>query len=139
MNCSCTYWTAEWHQCRCANRWISRDDNGPAVNRLETLSLHDVGGTSAHSDFAVIEENDGVRKTRQQIELVTHQQHCQSAARQRREQLENRHLVSDVEESRWLIEHQRRRPLRECAGNPNALPFATGKRVSGSISEVCDA
>ena len=52
------------------------------------------------------------------------------------EQLEDRHLVSDVEKRGRLVEYERASTLRERTGEPHALPFAARYRVDASLAQL---
>src|SRR5678815_5159929 len=47
-------------------------------------------------------------------------------------QLEQRHLVREIEKRRWLIQNQSVRSLCESARDSHSLPFTTGKLVGAS-------
>ena len=73
-----------------------------------------------------------VGKSRDQVELMTDEQHGLTGTRQSMEQLEDGHFVTDVEKRGRLVEHDRASTLSERAGQPHALPFAAGYRVDAA-------
>ena len=75
-------------------------------------------------------------KARDEIELVTDQQHRAPFSRQRIEQFEDGHLMRDIEKCGRLIEHQQRSLLRQRARDAHSLPFAAGKFVGAPISRI---
>src|SRR5437773_12333341 len=85
-----------------------------------------------------MEQHDRVGEASYQVQLVTYQQYRQSRAGERRQKLEDRHLVCYIEESGRLVENERGRLLGQRAGDPDALPFTTGERISITVGEVVD-
>ena len=75
-------------------------------------------------------------KTRNEIELVTDQQHRAPLSRQRIEQFEHGHLVRDIEKRGGLIKHEQRRFLRQRARDAHALPFTTRQLVGATLSRL---
>src|SRR5689334_1741513 len=132
-------WSPKRHEGGRADSRVARDDYRPPVNRFEPTRLHDVAGSSVYCDSAVIEEHNRMRKARDQIELMADQENRQAVACERCQQLEDRHLVRNVEESGRLIEHQRWRVLGERSGDSYTLPFPAGQLVGASVRQLLDS
>src|SRR5512147_302214 len=107
-----------------ADGGIARDDERPVVDGLQHAALHDVGGSASGDDAPLAHEHHVMREARDEIELMAHEQHGLPVAGELREQLEDGHLVADVEEGRRLVEHEGLATLRERAREPDALPLA---------------
>src|SRR6266550_7269486 len=122
-------------QCRCTRGRIARDDERPVVNAFENRSAHHFTRRSCCGDLAAIQQNNRARKTREKIELVTHNENSEAIACQRVEQLEQGHLVRHVEKRRGLIENERTAFLSESASDANTLPLAARELISATIDE----
>src|SRR5688500_5530905 len=68
-----------------------------------------------------------------EVELMAHEEHGHSVGGEAPEQLEDGHLVTDVEEGRGLVEHERTATLRERPREPHALPLAARELGDGPI------
>src|SRR5437868_6009714 len=128
--------TAKRNECGSPNGWIARDHERPAVDRLQTVRPHHLGGRAAGGGPPLVEQHDRVSESRNEIQLVAYEQDGQSRSGERREELEDRHLVCDIEKSRRLVEHQRGSFLRQRAGYADSLPFSAGKRVRITVGEI---
>ena len=67
---------------------------------------------------------------------MTDQQHSLPLGGERREQLEHRHLVSDVQKSGGFIEDESVAALREGARESHPLAFSAGERVHRPSEQV---
>src|SRR5688572_33294036 len=85
-----------------------------------------------------MKQHDRVGKPGDEIELMAHQQHGEPRASKRVKQLEDRHLVRDIEERGWLIEYERRSFLRESTGNAHTLPLSARERVGVAVGKRAD-
>src|ERR1035437_9014476 len=112
------------HEHRCADGGIARHDEGPFVDLLEQVATHDVVRRAERGERPRMEQCDAGGEPRDEVELMTHEQHGAAFARERVEQFEHRHFVRDVEERGRLVEHERVTALREGAGHAPALPLA---------------
>src|SRR5512146_204751 len=83
-----------------ADERIVSDDERPIVDALEGLGLHDFIGAARGDDGALTQQHQCGGESRDEVELVTHEYHGPSAARETVEQLEHPHLVRDVEKRR---------------------------------------
>jgi len=70
-----------------------------------------------------MEQNELVGKAGDEVELVTDQEHRFPSARQSVKQLEDGHLVSDIEEGGGLVENKHVAALRQRTGETHSLPF----------------
>src|SRR5512143_3584516 len=86
-----------------------------------------------------MEQDEVVAKTSHEVQLVADQEHGLAGARQTLQQLEDGHLVSDVEEGGRLVEHERVAALRQRARQSNALPLTAGERIDATITQTGDA
>jgi hypothetical protein len=71
-----------------------------------------------------MKQDNRVGKARNEIELMADEHYRHSFGRKRMEELEQRHLMSEVEESCRLVEDQCARFLRQRSRDADALPFA---------------
>src|SRR6185437_6138783 len=125
----------ERHERRSADGRIACHDERPAVDALEHLGLHHLGGRTARRDAASIQQHHLIGEARHEVQLMTDQQHGLAAARQPVQQLEDEHLVRDVEKRRRLVQHDRIATLGERSRESNALPLAAGERVDTPLGE----
>ena len=116
-----------------------RHGEGPLVHALEDVRTHHVVGRSLGDDEAALKQHHPVREARDEVELVADEKHRLSRDGESMQQLEHRHLVGDVEKGRGLVEHERHSALRQRAGEPDPLPFASGERVDATLGERVDA
>jgi hypothetical protein len=72
-------------------------------------------------------QHDPVSETSDEVELVTDEKHGEPRSCNAMQQLEDRHLVADVEKRCWFVEHKRATTLRQRASESNALPFSAGE------------
>ena len=56
----------------------------------------------------------------------------------RSEQLQDFHLVADVEARRGFVQEQHIRLLRECPGHPGSLDLTAGQRREESLCQALD-
>src|SRR3990172_3350913 len=103
---------------------VPGDDEGPFVDALQLDAAHHRVRRTGRGERTAMEESDGRREARDEIELVAHEQHGAPLAGERVEELEDTHLVRDVEEGRGLVEHERVPALREGAREAYTLPLA---------------
>jgi len=119
-------------------RRIAADDERPLVNFLEQRGLHYILRTSRGGHATAMQKHYARRKTSDEIQLVTDEQHRDSILRQRMNELEQGHLVREIEERRGLVENQSPRFLRKRARDPHTLPLATRECVGVTIAELCN-
>src|SRR5215218_3203245 len=70
--------------------------------------------------------------------MVSDNQACETAVHELANQLEQLHLVPDIERSRWLIQHQRPGLLRQRARDAYPLPLASGEGVDRTAGQHQD-
>ncbi len=75
-------------------------------------------------------------KAGHEVELVTHEQHGLPTLGEATEQLEDGHLVADIEKCCGLIEDDGRAALGKCPRNAHALPLTTRQLVDVSLEEL---
>src|SRR5690349_25106793 len=85
-----------------------------------------------------MKQNELIGEASDQIELVADQKHGLPRACQAVKELEDGHLVRDVEKRRRLVEHDCIAALRERARKTNALPLAARQRVDSSLTQRGD-
>src|SRR3954468_7032309 len=73
-----------------------------------------------------------------QVEVMGYDQTGQAAVNQLTNQLQEFHLVADIERCRRLIQHQGAWLLSQCPRNTHPLPLATGQRVDWSVGQAHD-
>src|SRR5436190_1731918 len=117
---------------------IVRDDERPVVERFEQARLHDVGRGAFSRDATAMQQHHVVGEACDEVELMTHEQYRHAVRGKATQQLEDGHLVSDVEEGRRLVEHDRSPALGERAGETHALPLAAGELGDGAIEVRLD-
>jgi hypothetical protein len=118
--------SAKWNEGRCADGWITRHDERPFIDTLEDIRLHHGVGRTGRGDGAAMEQYELIGKTCDEVQLVADEEHGLPGARQAAQQLEDGHLVSDVEKRSRLVEHEGIAPLSESARQPHSLPLAAG-------------
>jgi hypothetical protein len=87
----------------------------------------------------MIQQHDLIREARDEIQLVTDEEHCHAFGCQRMQQLEQLHLVRQVQKGRWLIEHERAGLLCQCSRDPRPLPLTARQLVGATTGEFSDA
>ena len=85
---------------------------------------------------AAVEQGHPVGVAGGEVEVVGDEQAGQPIAHQLAHQLDDFHLVPDVERRGRLVEHQRVGLLRQRAGHADPLPLAAGERLDQALPSV---
>ena len=131
--------TAKRHERWGADRGIACHHEGPLIDSLERGRLHDGVRSASSSNLPFVKQDHRVGESRDEVELVADDENGAPAPRERREQLEHRHLVPDIEERGRLVEDERVAALCERPREPGALPFSARKREDVSRRQIGNA
>src|SRR5437762_3299438 len=126
---------AKGNQGGCADGGIAVDDERPFVDALEDGTLHHRERLARRFHAASMQEYHMIGETRYEIEVMTHEKDGLPRSSQSAEQLEDRHLVADIEKGRRLVEDDRIAALRYRARESHALPFPAGQLRDGAVAE----
>ncbi len=111
-----------------------------AVHRGEQLGAEHVGGRAAGADPAVGDQVQLVGHRGGVVEVVQHEPDGDVArVGEVAHEVEQLHLVAQVEERRRLVEQQHAGVLGEAAREPDALELAAGQLVDRAVGDVRDA
>src|SRR6266446_6416028 len=114
-----------------------RHDYRPLKYAGRGLPSQDVGRGTARDGPPVGEDEDLIGKARRQIHVVRdHERGEPLPVHQRAHQLEQLHLVPQVERRRRLVEHEELRLLSEGAGEPHSLVFTARQRPEPAVGQV---
>src|SRR4029079_2498436 len=100
---------------------------GQAEDRLDELAVDDRGWLALRDDLALAHRDQVRRVAARVVEVVEDGDERPSLLVHLRAEVEDLHLVGDVEERRRLVEQQQRRLLRERHSQPDALALAAGE------------
>jgi hypothetical protein len=76
-------WSAERNESRSTDGRIPRDNNRPAVDRLEAVRSHHLGRRAARSHSPFGQKHDRIGEAGDEIQLVAHEENGHSGSRQR--------------------------------------------------------
>src|SRR6266700_5795466 len=121
--------SAKRNEGRRSDGGIARDDERPLVDAFERVGLHHAVGRTGGGNGAAVQQDELIGETSDEIELVTDQEDGFAATGQGVKELEDGHLVRDVEKRGRLSEHERVAALSESARQSDTLPLAARQRV----------
>jgi hypothetical protein len=130
---------AQRHERRGAHRGIACDHEGPLIDSLERGGLHDEVRRPISGDLPFVQQHHRIGEPRDEIELVTDDEHSSAGSREGSEELEHRHLMPHIEERGGLVEDERVASLCKRPGKARSLPFPAGEGKNVAHGQVGNA